>query len=54
MGKQVFISVLGTGYYNKCVYSHEATDFKSVPTRFIQEATIDFLHVEKWSERDAV
>lgn len=54
MGKQVFLSVLGTGFYNKCVYSHEPSNFKSVPTRFIQEATIDFLGVEKWSERDAV
>ena len=54
MGKQVFLSVLGTGFYNKCVYSHEASGFKSVPTRYIQEATIDFLGVEKWSERDAV
>lgn len=54
MGKQVFLSVLGTGFYDKCVYSHEASNFKSAPTRFIQEATIDFLGVEKWSERDAV
>lgn len=54
MGKRVFLSVLGTGFYNKCVYSHEASDFRSAPTRYIQEATIDFLNVVGWSERDVV
>lgn len=54
MGRRVFLSVLGTGFYNKCSYVDAQKQFKSVPTRFIQEATMEALGVEKWSERDAV
>lgn len=54
MGRKVFLSVLGTGFYNKCNYVDEQKQFKSVPTRFVQEATLDALEVEKWSERDVV
>ena len=54
MSRKVFLSVLGTGFYNKCSYVDERKHFKSAPTRFIQEATLDALGVEKWSERDVV
>ena len=54
MGRRVFLSVLGTGFYNKCSYVDAQKQFKSAPTRFIQEATMESLGVEKWSERDAV
>lgn len=54
MGRRVFLSVLGTGFYNKCSYVDAQKQFKSAPTRFIQEATLEALGVEKWSERDAV
>lgn len=54
MGRRVFLSVLGTGFYNKCSYVDAQKQFKSAPTRFIQEATMEALGVEKWSERDAV
>ena len=46
--------MLGTGFYNKCSYVDAQKQFKSAPTRFIQEATMESLGVEKWSERDAV
>lgn len=54
MGRRVFLSVLGTGFYNKCSYVDAQKQFKSAPTRFVQEATLDMLEVEKWTERDAV
>ena len=41
MARKVFISVLGTGFYGKCVYFKD--DFKSTETRFIQRATLEML-----------
>ena len=41
MARKVFISVLGTGFYGKCVYYKG--DFKSSETRFIQQATLEML-----------
>ena len=52
MSRKVFLSVLGTGNYSKCVYGKDS--FKSVPTRYIQRATLDYLqNVEPWTENDA-
>lgn len=48
MARKVFISVLGTGFYGKCVYFKD--DFKSTETRFIQRATLEMLtRDESWS-----
>lgn len=48
MARKVFISVLGTGFYNKCVYFKD--DFKSTETRFIQRATLEMLTCDgSWS-----
>ena len=41
MGRKVFISVLGTGYYGECDYARDG--FKSSSTRFIQHATLEML-----------
>ena len=41
MGRKVFISVLGTGYYGECVYARDG--FTSSSTRFIQHATLEML-----------
>lgn len=41
MARKIFISVLGTGFYGKCVYFKD--DFKSTETRFIQRATLEML-----------
>lgn len=41
MGRKVFISVLGTGYYGECVYARDS--FTSSSTRFIQHATLEML-----------
>ena len=51
--RKVFISVLGTGLYESCYYLKKDKDFESKETRFIQEATIQYLGVkEGWSNED--
>ena len=50
--RKVFISILGTGNYNLC--SYRQGDFTSTETRFIQEATLDFLKARsEWCPNDA-
>lgn len=50
--RKVFISILGTGKYDPCIYRQG--DFTSTETRFIQEATLDFLRVRsEWRADDA-
>lgn len=50
--RKVFISILGTGNYKPCIYRQG--DFTSTETRFIQEATLDFLRARsEWSKTDA-
>lgn len=50
MGKprKVFVSVLGTGFYEVCRYEG------SKPTRFIQQATLEWLKAEEWTENDRI
>ena len=43
MARKVFISVLGTGYYGACKYVKD--NFASSETRFIQQATLEYLKV---------
>lgn len=50
MGRKVFISVLGTGFYGKCTYVKG--EFASSETRFIQQATLEFLEAAKWKPTD--
>lgn len=51
MARKVFISVLGTGNYKKCYYV--AQNFKSMETRFIQQATLKRLTDKgDWSGKD--
>ncbi len=40
--RKVFISILGTSFYNECVYTSKMDNFEC-STRFIQEATIKYL-----------
>ncbi len=50
MARKVFISVLGTGFYNECNYYSE--DF-SLNTRFIQQAALAMLtKQDKWTADD--
>lgn len=49
--RKVFISILGTGNYKPC--SYRQGDFTSTETRFIQEATLDFLRKRsEWCATD--
>lgn len=61
MARKVFISVLGAGYYGECKYCRGEKDsktgkyeFESSSTRFIQQATLEYLRVkEEWDANDA-
>lgn len=53
MARKLFISVLGTGLYEKGVYTQG--DFISSETRFIQQATLELIGCkETWTEEDRV
>lgn len=53
MGRKVFVSVLGTGFYGSCKYIED--NFVSSDTRFIQCATLELIKAkEEWKEEDAV
>lgn len=52
MSRKVFISVLGTGFYLPCKYGND--QFTSSATRFIQEATLEYLQAECWHEADTI
>lgn len=52
MARKVFISLLGSGTYEKGMYGKGST-FVSSSTRFIQQATLEYLDAKKWSSEDA-
>ncbi len=52
MARKVFISVLGTGFYDACKYVKDG--FMSSETRFIQQATLEYLKVcNNWTTKNA-
>ena len=52
MARKVFVSVLGTGFYETCRYTNGS--FVSSDTRFIQQATLEYLKVNNnWTTRNA-
>ncbi|AEA21028.1 TIGR02221 family CRISPR-associated protein [Prevotella denticola] len=53
MARKLFISVLGTGLYEKGVYTQGP--FRSSETRFIQQATLELIGCkETWTENDEI
>lgn len=51
--RKVFLSVLGTGFYRKCVYQFNGV--QSTSGRFIQASTLEILKTqEKWTSDDVV
>lgn len=48
MPRKVFISFLGTGFYNECKY--QKGDFISSRTRFVQQAMLEYYDVKSWNE----
>ena len=52
MARKVFVSVLGTGFYEPCKYTKGS--FVSSNTRYIQQATLEYLKVNNnWTTRNA-
>lgn len=54
MPRKVFISILGTGFYEKCAYTDGQNQFTSIPTRFIQRASLELFGAKEWSKEDRV
>lgn len=52
MARKLFISFLGTGFYEVCTYYDSKNSY--TPTRYIQQATIEQIGVNSWAETDAV
>src|SRR5574344_46725 len=52
MGRKVFISVLGTGFYGECRYVDKTIPFKSSETRFVQQASLEYIHAKDWTSGD--
>jgi len=52
MARKVLISVLGTGIYGSCQYEDLSTGFLSSETRFIQQATMEYLDAKNWTNND--
>lgn len=51
MARKVFISVLGTGFYEPCKYVKGS--FHSTETRFVQQATLEYLKVNNnWTTQN--
>ena len=51
MGRKAFISVLGTGFYQDCLYAGQNSQTK---TNFIQVATLNEIGAKNWACEDAV
>ena len=62
MPRKVFISILGTGFYEECAYTKEKEEeegkeqkpFTSTSTRFIQQASLELVGANDWSKEDRV
>ena len=52
MARKLFISFLGTGFYEECAYYDSVNSY--TPTRYIQQATIEQIGVPSWETTDAV
>jgi CRISPR-associated DxTHG motif protein len=50
MARKVFISILGTGFYGSCQYA--SGSFTSDKTRFVQEATLEYIGAKDWTTHD--
>lgn len=52
MARKVFISVLGASFYEKSIYGKSEAGFVSNETRFVQQATLEYLKAKEWNEND--
>lgn len=52
MTRKLFISFLGTGFYQECIYHDKEHDYQK--SRFIQCATLEQIGAKQWGTNDAV
>lgn len=52
MARKLFISFLGTGFYQECIYHDKESDYQK--SRFIQCATLEQIGAKQWGANDAV
>lgn len=50
MARKVFVSILGTSFYFPCKYAKG--NFTSSSTRFVQQATIEYIGGRQWEDND--
>jgi CRISPR-associated Csx2 family protein len=50
MSRKVFISILGASFYGSCRYA--SGSFTSNETRFVQEATLEYIGAKNWTTQD--
>lgn len=54
MARKLFISFLGTTFYNECVYFDSATGKDFPKTKYIQRAALEQIGAREWSADDAI
>lgn len=54
MARKLFISFLGTTFYQNCIYYDGATGEKYSETKYIQRAVLEQIGAKKWSSDDAI
>src|SRR5574344_1597860 len=54
MARKVFISVLGTGFYDTCKYVNPTDKFISSETHFVQHATLEYIKANEWTADDVI
>lgn len=54
MARKVFISVLGTGFYDTCKYVNPTDKFISSETHFVQHATLEYIKANEWTSDDVI
>lgn len=50
MARKVFLSILGTSFYESCTYVYG--EFSSSETRFAQQATLEYIGAKNWNTGD--
>lgn len=53
MARKVFISALGAGFYEETLYDSKSKNFESSRTRFVQEATLEYIGASEWGKDSA-
>lgn len=49
MGRNIYLSVLGSSIYKECSYVKDDEGFESIKTLFVQQATLEYWNVKSWN-----